>query len=154
LHRRRAARAPRREALAAARLRAPAGRGGTEPEAGGEPAGGRRGVSGEFVWRDAGRTVVCRRDALAEAPRLLREHGFAPFAPLGTPRALAGAAELRAAAAAVHEVAPGAVPELAAGLLDALAEAPLVALGGGRAIDTAKAVAAVTGAAVAAVPTT
>lgn len=111
-------------------------------------------MSGDFIWRDAGRTVAFRRKGVAQAPQLLREHGFEPFELLATPRSLATAAELRAEAAAVHEVAPGAVPDLAAGLLDRVAERPLVALGGGRTIDVAKAVAAVTGAPVAAIPTT
>jgi alcohol dehydrogenase class IV len=111
-------------------------------------------VSGDFVWRDAGRTVICRRDGVAAAAPLLREHDFAPFELLSTPRALAGAGGLAAEATAVHEVAPGAVPELAAGLLGAAKGHSLVALGGGRAIDVAKAVASVTGAHVAAIPTT
>lgn len=111
-------------------------------------------MSGDFVWRDAGRTVVCRRNGLAQAPRLLREHGFEPFELVATRRSLAGAGELREAAAAVHEVGPGQVPALAADLLPAVGGAPLVALGGGRAIDVAKAVAAVAGAPVAAIPTT
>ncbi len=111
-------------------------------------------MSGEFIWRDAGRTVVCRQRGVSQAPQLLREHGFEPFELLSTARALAGAAELAAAASAVHEVAPGTVPELAAGLLDSIRAGSLVALGGGRTIDVAKAIAAVSGARVAAVPTT
>ena len=119
-----------------------------------EPAGGLLGVNGNFVWRDAGRAVVFRHEGVAQAPQLLREHGFAPFELLTTPRALAGAPELAAAADAVHEVAPGGVPEAAAALLDSARSPHLVALGGGRVIDTAKAVASVTGASVAAIPTT
>lgn len=111
-------------------------------------------MSGDFIWRDAGRTVVFRRKGVAQAPQLLHEHGLAPFELLATPRSLATAAGLRDEAAAVHEVAPGTVPDLAAALLDGVGERPLVALGGGRTIDVAKAVAAVTGAAVAAIPTT
>jgi alcohol dehydrogenase class IV len=126
-------------------------------------------VSRDFVWRDAGRTVVLRRGAVAAAPSLLAEHGFGPFALLSTCRALEGAPELAAAASAVHEVPPGQVPDLAAALLPTAAEASvamgggtlphpdppaLVALGGGRVIDTAKAVASVSGTAVAAIPTT
>ena len=71
-----------------------------------------------FVWRDAGRAVVFRHEGVAQAPQLLREHGFAPFDLLTTPRALAGAPALAAAANAVQEVAPGGVPEAAAALLD------------------------------------
>jgi alcohol dehydrogenase class IV len=111
-------------------------------------------VSGDFLWRDAGRTVVFRHGGVAEAPGLLREHGAAPFELLSTPRALAGAAGLRAEAAAVHEVPPGSVPELAAALLHEVRGECIVALGGGRTIDVAKALAAVSGARVAAIPTT
>lgn len=111
-------------------------------------------MSGDFIWRDAGRTVVFRRNGVAQAARLLQEHGFLPFELLSTPRALAGAPELAATAAAVHEVAPGQVPDLAAVLLQRVESPALVALGGGRVIDVAKAVAAVSGARVAAVPTT
>lgn len=111
-------------------------------------------MSGSFVWRDAGRVVVLRDDAVAQAPRLLQEHGFADFELLTTPRALRGAPELEAAAKAVHAVPDGQVPEIAAGLLERVGAAQLVALGGGRVVDTAKAVASVSGAVVAAVPTT
>jgi alcohol dehydrogenase class IV len=111
-------------------------------------------VSGDFTWRDAGRTVVFRRVGATDAPELLAEHGFPEFELLSTPRALAGASRLRATAAAVHEVPAGQVPPLAAGLLDAVAPSPLLALGGGRVIDVAKAIASVTGAPVAAIPTT
>jgi alcohol dehydrogenase class IV len=111
-------------------------------------------VNGDFVWRDAGRVVVLRAGGVEQAPKLLDEHGFDGFELLTTPRALPGAPELEAAAAAVHAVGSGQVPELAAGLLDRVGAERIVALGGGRAIDVAKAVAAVTGAAVAAVPTT
>lgn len=111
-------------------------------------------MNGSFVWRDAGRVVVFRRDGIAQAPRLLHEHGFADFELLTTPRALPGAPELEAAAKAVHAVPIGQVPEAAAQLLDRARAQQLVALGGGRAIDTAKAVAAVSGARVAAIPTT
>lgn len=111
-------------------------------------------MNGNFVWRDAGRVVVCRHEGIGQAPQLLHEHGFADFELLSTPRALPGAPELEAAAKAVHAVPSGQVPEAAATLLER-AEAPqLVALGGGRVVDTAKAVAAVTGARVAAIPTT
>jgi alcohol dehydrogenase class IV len=111
-------------------------------------------VSESFVWRDAGRVVVFRRDGIAQAPQLLHEHGFAGFELLTTPRALPGAPELEAAAKAVHAIPSGQVPEAAAQLLDRAQAPQLVALGGGRTIDTAKAVAAVTGARVAAIPTT
>ena len=111
-------------------------------------------MTGDFAWRDAGRTVVFHHDGLVEAPRLLREHGFAPFELLSTPRALAGASDLANAAEAVHEVAAGQVPDLAAALLDSVRSRSLVALGGGRTVDVAKALASVNGARVAAIPTT
>lgn len=111
-------------------------------------------MSGEFTWRDAGRTVLCRAGGVGGAAAALAEHGFAEFELLSTPRALAGAGELAGAAAAVHEVGLGAVPGLAAALLDRVRGRHLVALGGGRVIDTAKAIAAVSGAEVAAIPTT
>jgi alcohol dehydrogenase class IV len=111
-------------------------------------------VNRNFVWRDAGRVVVLSDTAQRDAPRLLAEHGMEPFELLSTPRALAGAEELAAAAAAVYEVAPGGVPEAAAEILEAAPSHDLVALGGGRVIDAAKAVASVTGARVAAIPTT
>jgi alcohol dehydrogenase class IV len=111
-------------------------------------------VNGDFIWRDAGRTIVFRRNGVAQAPQLLLEHDFSPFELLSTPRALAGAPELAATATAVHEVAPGQVPDLAAALLGTATSGSLVALGGGRPIDVAKAVASVTGARVAAIPTT
>ncbi len=107
-----------------------------------------------FVWRDAGRVVVLRRDGVAQAPQILRQHGFDGFELLTTPRALAGAPELEAAATAVHAVPAGQVPDAAASLLDRAHSPQLVAFGGGRVIDSAKAVAAVTGARVAAIPTT
>ncbi len=112
-------------------------------------------VAQDFVWRDAGRTVVFRSGSLGAAAELLAEHGFGSFELLSTERALAGAPSLGEGAETVHLVAPGGVPDAAAAILPE-AEEPthLVALGGGRIIDTAKAVAAVTGAAVAAIPTT
>jgi alcohol dehydrogenase class IV len=111
-------------------------------------------VSEGFVWRDAGRVIVFVRDGVADSPRVLREHGFAEFELLTTPRALPGAPELEAAARTVHAVPSGQVPEAATALLDRAQGPQLVALGGGRTIDTAKAVAAVSGARVAAIPTT
>ncbi len=107
-----------------------------------------------FIWRDAGRTVVFRHNGVEQATQLLREHDFEPFELLTTSRGVAGAAELAAAAEAVHVVPGGKVPELAATLIETVASSSLVALGGGRPIDVAKAVASVSGARVAAIPTT
>jgi alcohol dehydrogenase class IV len=115
-------------------------------------------VNGNFVWRDAGRTVVFDAGGVAAAPKLLAEHGMEQFELLTTARHLDRAHGLADAAAVVHELPAAdpanAVPETAAALLDSSRAANLVALGGGRTIDTAKAIAAVTGAAVAALPTT
>jgi alcohol dehydrogenase class IV len=115
-------------------------------------------VNGNFVWRDAGRTVVFEAGGVGSAPKLLAEHGIEQFELLTTARHLDAGRGLAVAAAAVHELPPAdpaaAVPETAAALLDTVRSANLVALGGGRTIDAAKAVAAVTGAAVAAIPTT
>lgn len=111
-------------------------------------------MNGDFIWRDAGRTVVFRRNGVAQAPQLLDQHGFEPFELLTTARGLADAAELAAKASAVHVVAAGQVPDLAAALVEAVDSEWLVALGGGRPIDVAKAVASVSGARVAAIPTT
>lgn len=125
----------------------------------------------EFVWRDAGRTVVFGAGGVERAAAILADHGIEEFELLSTARALAagtgvaGAEALAGAASAVHEIAPGPIPTLAAALLDRVIaicrEEPdkwrspaLVALGGGRVIDTAKAVASVTGAEVVALPTT
>ncbi len=115
-------------------------------------------MSGNFVWRDAGRTVVFDDGGVEAAPKLLAEHGIEKFELLTTKRHLDGPGGLPAAAATVHELPPAdpanAVPATAAALLDSAGSANLVALGGGRVIDTAKAIAAVTGADVAAIPTT
>jgi alcohol dehydrogenase class IV len=107
-----------------------------------------------FVWDDAGRVVLFDRGGPDGAPAALAGRGFERFELLSTPRALAGAPALAAAASAVHMVPSGQVPETAAALLDLVGEGPLVAFGGGRAIDTAKALAAISGAPVAAIPTT
>ena len=159
LHGRRAARAPRREALAAARLRAPArrrssrscARSSTRVSA--EP--GAHPPSEPFVWRDAGRTIVFRDTGLRDAPELLAEHGFESFELLTTERAAGDAELLREAAAAVP---PGRrrarFPTPPRRCSTCAGSSRLVALGGGRVIDTAKAIAAVTGAEVAAIPTT
>ena len=118
----------------------------------------------DFVWRDAGRTVVFRRDGVAGAVEVLREQGIDEYELLSTERALRGAERLAEASAGVHEVASGQVPDAAAALTGALAPPPqhvegvrvrpLVALGGGRVVDVAKALGAVSGAEVVAIPTT
>jgi alcohol dehydrogenase class IV len=111
-----------------------------------------------FVWRDAGRTVVFHVGGVEAAPKLLAEHGMESFELLSSRRHLDGATALAEAAPIVHELPrmdPAvAVTEAAAGLLEMATAPNLVALGGGRTIDTAKAIAAITGARVAAIPTT
>lgn len=115
-------------------------------------------MNGNFVWRDAGRTVLFHTDGVAAAPKLLSEHGMERFELLSSPRHLGEAMALAGAAGAVRELPrmdPAvAVVEGAADLLDVATAPNLVALGGGRTIDTAKAIAAVSGARVAAIPTT
>jgi alcohol dehydrogenase class IV len=116
-------------------------------------------VSPNFVWRDAGRTVVFRDGGLRDAPQLLAEHGFEPFDLLSSERHLAGAAELAGAAATVHRVPVATSPatgvtEAAAALLDRVAGRNLVAFGGGRVVDTAKAIGGATGRPAGAIPTT
>ena len=108
--------------------------------------------AGAFTWRDADRTVLFAPPS--EAIEVLAGQGVEDFDLLSTPRALATAENMSAAAAAVHEVASGPVPEAAAAILAAVSKRTLVALGGGRVIDSAKAVAAVSGARVVAIPTT
>jgi alcohol dehydrogenase class IV len=127
-------------------------------------------VSHEFVWRDAGRTVVFGAGGVERAPEILADQGVEEFELLSTERALArdggvaGYESLTSAASTVHEISPGQVPDLAANLLPVVEKAgairqesrqpALVALGGGRVVDVAKAVASVSGADVVAVPTT
>jgi alcohol dehydrogenase class IV len=122
-------------------------------------------LTGDFSWRDAGRTVVFRRGGVAQAVEILRENGVEEFELLSTERALGeGGEALAEAAFGIHLVPQGQVPAAAAALTGALAPPshaeegvrvrPLVALGGGRVIDVAKAVGSVSGAEVVAVPTT
>jgi maleylacetate reductase len=107
-----------------------------------------------FTWRDANRTVLFGEGLLEKATSTLDEHGVAEFELLSTPRALARAESLVAAAASVHEVAPGGVPEAAAEILEHVTAPAIVAFGGGRVIDAAKAIGAVGGQSVVAIPTT
>jgi alcohol dehydrogenase class IV len=107
-----------------------------------------------FTWRDADRTVLFGSGSAANAAATLEERGIGEFDLLSTPRALADAGGLAAAAVGSHEVAPGPVPEAAAAILDRVRAPVLVALGGGRVIDTAKAIGAVGGQTVVAIPTT
>ncbi len=84
-------------------------------------------MSEGFVWRDAGRTVICRPGLAGEAVTVLAERGWDGFELLTTERVLgedgetgAGARALAEAAAHVHRIPGGQVPELAADLLSAV----------------------------------
>ena len=107
----------------------------------------------DFIWRDAGRTVVFRRRGATGAAAALRAGLRLVRAALDLARA-GRRSRVGDAAAAIHEVSGGGVPEAAGAVLDSVLSHRFVALGGGRVIDTAKAVASVTGARVAAIPTT
>jgi maleylacetate reductase len=106
-------------------------------------------VAEGFTFRDGERVVRFGAGAFAEAPGLLREHGFDGYALLTTPRA----PELPGGEGEVLRVPPGKVDEIAAELLPRAAGRPLVGLGGGRVIDTAKAIAGAEGTRCAAIPT-
>ncbi|MFL5895927.1 MAG: iron-containing alcohol dehydrogenase, partial [Thermoleophilaceae bacterium] len=107
-----------------------------------------------FTWIDGERLIRFGANALAEAPVLLEQRGFADYALLTTERAQAAAPQLVDGAVAVLHVPEGPVPEAAASVRGDVAGRPLVALGGGRVIDAAKAIGAADGLEVAAVPTT
>ena len=111
-------------------------------------------MASPFTFLDGERLIRFGQGALAEAPALLAERGFADYALLTTRRAQAAAPELADGAATVLEVPPGGVPDAAAAVRDGVEGRPLVALGGGRVVDAAKAVAGADGLACAAVPTT
>lgn len=100
-----------------------------------------------FRWQDGERLILFEPDA--------GRHAWPGAELLTTRRALAEIpAELRDAAAAVHEVPAGGVPEAAAALAGRVSGERLVAWGGGRVIDTAKAIAQAAGGQLCAVPTT
>ncbi len=109
----------------------------------------------DFTWRDGERTVHFRAGVVADAPEILREHGFDPYELLTTERAMGAAPlELAEGAACFHHIPPGPINAVAARVISDVEHTNLVALGGGRVIDTAKAIAAVRGGHVAALPTT
>ena len=109
---------------------------------------------GSFTWVDSERLIRYGRGALDDAPRLLAERGFDPYALLTTERAAEQAAALADAADVVLHVPHGGVPEAAASVREEVGGRPIVALGGGRVIDSAKAIGGADGLSVAAVPTT
>jgi alcohol dehydrogenase class IV len=105
-------------------------------------------------WEEADRLVRFGATALAGAPDLLAERGFADFVLLSTKRSRGDAPALADAAVECLDVEPGPVPEAAAAVRGRVRGRPVVALGGGRVIDAAKAIAAADGVACGAVPTT
>ena len=112
-------------------------------------------MSGDFVWRDAGRTVVFRRGGIAPGAAAarrawLRALRAADHRPRPRRRHRAGGrGERRPRGPRRAGARAGGDPGR-----DRSTSESLVALGGGRTIDVAKAVASVTGAKVAAIPTT
>ena len=111
--------------------------------------------AGEWVeYSDDLRTLLLFAGPITEPVETLRRRGWEEFELLSTERALADAAELRAAAERTHLVPADPVDRAAASLDDEVGSDRLVALGGGRVIDSAKAVASVEGGEVAAIPTT
>ena len=110
----------------------------------------------DFTWRDGERLIRFSSGALAEAPKLLAEHGFDDYVLLTTDRARDGVPELARRATMVVTVPPGRVDEISGALLLEMDGEMdnLVAVGGGRVIDTAKAIAGAMGGRCAAVPTT
>ena len=66
-------------------------------------------MTGDFTWRDAGRTVVFREGGVGAGVEILREEGVAEFELLSTERALSAleAGGLAEAASRVHEVTQG-----------------------------------------------
>ena len=136
-----------------------------KPAPGREPAPEDPGLTDDFTWRDAGRTVVFRRGGVGGAVEVLREQGVGEFELLSTERALGlGRPVWRKRRAGFTRSRRGRSRPPQRALTDALAPPshaeegvrvrPLVALGGGRVIDVAKAVAAISGAEVVAIPTT
>ena len=111
-------------------------------------------ASGDFTWVDGERLVRFGPGALADAPELLADRGFADYVLLSTERSRAVAPALVEGAATVLDVAPGPVPDAAGAIREHVEGRPLVALGGGRVIDSAKAIAGADGLESAAVPTT
>jgi maleylacetate reductase len=105
-------------------------------------------------YSDDLRTLLLYGGPITDPVETLRRLGWEDFDLLSTERALADAADLRAAAKRTHLVPAEPVDRAAASLADEVGSDRLVALGGGRVIDSAKAVASVEGGEVAAIPTT
>jgi maleylacetate reductase len=127
----------------------------TDPARGAGAVVDRAGHRGhDFTFRDGERVIRFAPGALAEAPELLRSHGFGEYVLYTTPRAESLSAPLVSGAAHVAHVPAGPVPEAAAAVRDEARGLPIVSLGGGRVVDAAKAVAGADGLRTAAIPTT
>ena len=111
-------------------------------------------AAADFTWIDGERLIRYGPGALADAPELLRQRGFAEFALLTTERAERDTPELAEAAAVVLHVPTGPVDQAAAAVRGDVGLRPLVAVGGGRVIDAAKGIAGADELDCACVPTT
>lgn len=108
----------------------------------------------DFTLDEGDRLIRFGPGALADAPGLLAQQGFAGYALLTTERAAGQAPDVVDRAAVVVEVPHGQVPDAAAQVRPAVGTRPLVALGGGRVVDTAKAIGSAFGLSVATIATT
>jgi alcohol dehydrogenase class IV len=107
-----------------------------------------------FTFRDGERLIRFGGGALAEAPALLEQRGFAGYALLTTARAEGDAPDLVAGADVVLHVPGGGVPDAAAAVRGDVGGRQMVAFGGGRVVDAAKAIAGADRLECAAIPTT
>ena len=108
----------------------------------------------DFTLDEGDRLIRFGSSALADAPRLLAQEGFAGYALLTTDRAAEQAPDVVERAAVVVTVPHGQVPDVAAAARSAVGARPLVALGGGRVIDAAKAIGSADGLSIATIATT
>lgn len=108
----------------------------------------------DFTLAEGDRLIRFGPGALADAPRLLAQEGFAGYALLTTERAAEQAPDVVDRAAVVVMVPHGPVPEAAAAVRSAVGTRPLVVLGGGRVVDSAKAIGSADGLSVATIATT
>jgi alcohol dehydrogenase class IV len=108
----------------------------------------------DFTIDEGDRVIRFGPGALADAPRLLAQEGFAGYALLTTDRAAEQAPEVVDRAAVVVTVPHGQVPDAAAAVRGAVGARPLVALGGGRVVDATKAIGSADGLSVATIATT
>jgi alcohol dehydrogenase class IV len=108
----------------------------------------------DFTLDEGDRVIRYGPGALADAPHLLAQEGFAGYALLTTERAAEQAPEVVDRAAVVVMVPDGPVPDAAAAVRGAVGVRPLVALGGGRVVDATKAIGSADGLSVATIATT